>query len=109
MSLNIGDSSSEVGSILIMPLTDDESSQTSSLHTDESSANSVYSDQEASSSDAFTHICNVCQLTFATELEFKQHYKSEFHLYNMKRNLVGLKPVSVEEFEKRTSDYLLVC
>jgi hypothetical protein len=38
---------------------------------------------------------------FDNEELFKVHYHSDLHHYNMKRKVVGLKPVTQEQFTKR--------
>jgi hypothetical protein len=81
-----------------IPLTDTEESDTSAPTSPTSSTNSKYSD---ASSDLFNHYCSVCMLSFGNEKEYRQHHKSELHLYNVKRSLVGLKYATIEEFEKR--------
>ena len=40
-------------------------------------------------------------LSFTNEQEYKAHYKSDLHSYNVKRAMVGLKYVTIEQFEKR--------
>jgi len=35
--------------------------------------------------------------------DIKEHYKSEFHRYNIKRQLVSLPPLSVENYQKKES------
>ena len=44
--------------------------------------------------------CSLCNLSFATVEEQKGHLKSDFHHYNLKQKMNGLKPVSEAEFEK---------
>lgn len=45
--------------------------------------------------------CITCRVAFR-DLEIqRQHYKSDWHRYNLKRKVAELPPVSVEEFQKR--------
>lgn len=45
--------------------------------------------------------CITCRVVFR-DLEIqRQHYKSDWHRYNLKRKVAELPPVSVEEFQKR--------
>lgn len=46
--------------------------------------------------------CVNCQLHFEVEEEYITHYKSEHHRYNIKRKLIGLPPLSFEEYNLRT-------
>uniref|UniRef100_A0A2M4BQX8 Putative c2h2-type zn-finger protein n=1 Tax=Anopheles marajoara TaxID=58244 RepID=A0A2M4BQX8_9DIPT len=45
--------------------------------------------------------CLNCGVRFATAEMQREHYKTHWHRYNLKRKLAELPPVSVEEFEKR--------
>jgi hypothetical protein len=81
-----------------IPLTEGESSDTSGPSSPTSSVNSQYSN---TSSELFNFYCSTCMLSFGNEKEYKAHYRSELHMYNVKRGLVGLKCVSIEQFEKR--------
>lgn len=47
------------------------------------------------------YTCITCRVAFR-DLEIqRQHYKSDWHRYNLKRKVAELPPVSVEEFQKR--------
>ncbi|GIX76335.1 zinc finger protein 622 [Caerostris extrusa] len=50
-----------------------------------------------------TLTCLYCELTFKDPELHREHYKTEWHRYNLKRKLVDLPPLSREEFDKRTS------
>ena len=41
--------------------------------------------------------------SFASEEEMKDHYRSEWHRYNLKRKVAGLAPLSREAFEERSA------
>jgi pre-60S factor REI1 len=42
-------------------------------------------------------------VSFASEEEMKDHYRSEWHRYNLKRKVAGLAPLSREAFEERSA------
>lgn len=44
--------------------------------------------------------CLTCKVAFATNEWQKQHYKTEWHQYNLKRKVVALPAVPLEAFEK---------
>lgn len=44
--------------------------------------------------------CNACKKDFGDQHIKRQHYKKDFHTFNVKRNLRGLPPVKEDEFEK---------
>ncbi|XP_049286585.1 zinc finger protein 622 [Anopheles funestus] len=45
--------------------------------------------------------CLNCGVRFATAEMQREHYKTHWHRYNLKRKLAELPPVTIEEFEKR--------
>mmetsp|Transcript_76377 Transcript_76377/g.202825 ORF Transcript_76377/g.202825 Transcript_76377/m.202825 type:complete len:519 (-) Transcript_76377:24-1580(-) len=45
--------------------------------------------------------CAACSETFASAAELRAHCKSERHVYNTKRRLNGLKPISLEAWERK--------
>lgn len=45
--------------------------------------------------------CITCRVAFRDLEVQRQHYKSDWHRYNLKRKVADLPPVSVEEFQKR--------
>jgi len=40
--------------------------------------------------------CVNCLLHFQSEDEYKKHYKSDYHRYNLKRKLLDLPPATLE-------------
>ncbi|KAK1443946.1 hypothetical protein BgAZ_208220 [Babesia gibsoni] len=44
------------------------------------------------------HKCNTCRAVFEDVSEQKSHYKSEWHLYNLKRKGAGIEAVSYDDF-----------
>lgn len=44
--------------------------------------------------------CNACMIDFVDPHIKRQHYKKDFHTFNIKRNLKSLPPVKEDEFEK---------
>ncbi len=45
--------------------------------------------------------CSTSGTVFTTKDELNEHYRSDFHRYNLRRKVAGLPPVSVEWFEAR--------
>ncbi|XP_033332382.2 cytoplasmic 60S subunit biogenesis factor ZNF622 [Megalopta genalis] len=45
--------------------------------------------------------CITCRVAFRDLEVQRQHYKSDWHRYNLKRKVAELPPVTVEEFQKR--------
>lgn len=48
--------------------------------------------------------CTACAENFASAVEHRAHCKSERHLYNTKRRLAGLKPISQEAWERKLKE-----
>ncbi|KAF0695289.1 Aste57867_13885 [Aphanomyces stellatus] len=48
--------------------------------------------------------CTACREEFETYELQKEHFKLDWHRYNLKRKVVGLPPVSVEQFNVRKAD-----
>lgn len=46
-------------------------------------------------------ICNACNVEFADYDAQKKHYRLDFHRYNLKRRIVDLPPVSMDQFSVR--------
>ncbi|XP_053482311.1 ankyrin repeat and zinc finger domain-containing protein 1 isoform X2 [Ictalurus furcatus] len=46
--------------------------------------------------------CSACQCSFESREEQMEHYKLDWHRFNLKQRLAGRSPVTVEEFEKKT-------
>lgn len=61
---------------------------------------SIDSDTD-SDSELFDLYCPTCLLSFKDESSFQAHYKSDLHIYNSRRAVAQLKPVSIEAFENR--------
>uniref|UniRef100_A0A8C9RA52 Ankyrin repeat and zinc finger peptidyl tRNA hydrolase 1 n=1 Tax=Scleropages formosus TaxID=113540 RepID=A0A8C9RA52_SCLFO len=47
--------------------------------------------------------CSICQCPFENREEQMEHYKLDWHRFNLRQKLVGRSPVTVEDFEKKTS------
>ncbi|PAV74798.1 hypothetical protein WR25_11816 [Diploscapter pachys] len=45
------------------------------------------------------YTCVACQLVFTTSQIQKEHYKTEWHRYNLKRQAAELSPITQEQFE----------
>ncbi|KAK6166090.1 hypothetical protein SNE40_022861 [Patella caerulea] len=48
--------------------------------------------------------CNCCDCVFEERKDQEQHYKSDWHRYNLRLKLGGLKSVKIEDFEKIAND-----
>ena len=48
-----------------------------------------------------TYTCITCRVAFRDLEVQRQHYKSDWHRYNLKRKVAEFPPVTVEEFQKR--------
>ena len=44
-------------------------------------------------------ICSTCRIKFSNVISYKLHLTSEYHVYNTKRRIAGLEPISEEIFE----------
>ena len=51
-------------------------------------------------------MCNHCLYVSKTYEEMKEHYKSEFHKYNLNRVTMNLAPLSFEDY-KRKKDFFM--
>ncbi|XP_046382892.1 zinc finger protein 622 [Ischnura elegans] len=47
------------------------------------------------------YTCIACRVAFKNSEVQRQHYKSDWHRYNLKRRVAELPPVSAEEFQRR--------
>lgn len=45
--------------------------------------------------------CTACRTTLSSQEDCREHYRSDFHTYNLKRKLVSLDAVSRETFEEK--------
>ena len=43
--------------------------------------------------------CPTCLLPFGEEAGYKEHYKSDFHRYNLKRKMLKLAPATLDQFK----------
>ena len=50
--------------------------------------------------------CSTAGRVFTDKHAFTEHYKSDFHLYNLKRRVAGLPPVTRDWFEARKTQIL---
>lgn len=46
-------------------------------------------------------ICSACHLKFYDVPSYKLHRSTEFHIYNTKRQIADLEPISEEVFEQK--------
>jgi pre-60S factor REI1 len=52
-----------------------------------------------------TFTCITCQVIFKTPELQREHYKLDWHRYNLKRKVVNIPPVSLEEFDTRAREH----
>jgi len=45
--------------------------------------------------------CPTCNMEFADIQTLKDHYRSDLHRYNLKRKMVKLPPVTLEQFQQK--------
>ena len=50
--------------------------------------------------------CATCEINYADEIEHKNHYKTDFHLFNLKRRIHHLAPISQEFFDRSLKEIL---
>eukprot|EP01015_Nassula_variabilis_P021642 TRINITY_DN387_c0_g1_i9.p1 TRINITY_DN387_c0_g1~~TRINITY_DN387_c0_g1_i9.p1 ORF type:complete len:314 (+),score=69.49 TRINITY_DN387_c0_g1_i9:85-1026(+) len=50
--------------------------------------------------------CSSCRINIELEAEYKKHFKSEFHRYNIKRKLVNLTPATIEQYLQKKNQNL---
>ncbi|AGO13664.1 AaceriAGL211Cp [[Ashbya] aceris (nom. inval.)] len=62
------------------------------------------SGRDASSGKEDTKRCTACDVQVDSAASVREHYKSDFHKYNLKRKLNQLAPVSLEEFDRLTEN-----
>jgi hypothetical protein len=48
--------------------------------------------------------CATCSQHYPNTDSYKQHYKSDFHRYNIKRKMVKLVPVTLEQFNAKMQE-----
>ncbi|KAG6453621.1 hypothetical protein O3G_MSEX008265 [Manduca sexta] len=53
--------------------------------------------------DTFT--CITCNVRYETAEQQREHYKLDWHRYNLKRKVASLPPVKLEEFELRAKEH----
>lgn len=69
------------------------------MSTTNNQLNESTTNQNQTLSHAF--ICNHCSYEFKSKEDMKEHYKSQYHLYNLHRVTMQLNPVTYDEFQKR--------
>ena len=48
-------------------------------------------------------ICSTCYLKYTDIIAYKMHLSSEYHLFNTKRKMAQMEPVSEDVFEQKKS------
>lgn len=51
------------------------------------------------------YTCITCQVLFKTADLQREHYKLDWHRYNLKRKVASIPPVTLEEFEERAKQH----
>ncbi|KAM4730919.1 tRNA endonuclease ANKZF1 isoform 2-T2 [Anableps anableps] len=46
--------------------------------------------------------CSACKCSFVTREEQREHYKLDWHRFNLRQKMAGSPPVTAEEFERKT-------
>ena len=52
-------------------------------------------------------ICTTCRIQFENVFDYKMHITSEYHVYNTKRRVASLEPISEEIFEQKKATLAL--
>lgn len=60
------------------------------------------SDQESHTPSSGLYTCLACQVAFQSAEGQRNHYRSEWHRYNLKRKVVSLPPVTSDQFNAKT-------
>nr|XP_046259765.1 ankyrin repeat and zinc finger domain-containing protein 1 isoform X2 [Scatophagus argus] len=47
-------------------------------------------------------VCSACRFSFSNREEQMEHYKLDWHRFNLRLKMSGMPPVTAEEFEKKT-------
>lgn len=47
--------------------------------------------------------CSSCQINYESDELYKEHYKTDFHRYNIARKLINLAPVNLEQYKESNS------
>lgn len=53
-----------------------------------------------------TVICSACRIQFDNVFDYKMHISTEYHIYNVKRRVATLDPISEEVFEEKKATLL---
>ncbi|XP_061579636.1 tRNA endonuclease ANKZF1 isoform X2 [Cololabis saira] len=49
-------------------------------------------------------VCSACRCPFINREEQREHYKLDWHRFNLRQKIAGLPPLTAEEFERKTGD-----
>lgn len=52
-----------------------------------------------------SYTCITCQVLFKNPELQREHYKSDWHRYNLKRKVASISPVTLEEFDQRVQEH----
>jgi len=57
------------------------------------------------SGNTSTYTCLTCKVLFQNIEAQREHYKQEWHKYNLKRKVAGLPSITEDEFNEKISKY----
>ncbi|WFD36201.1 pre-60S factor rei1 [Malassezia cuniculi] len=49
--------------------------------------------------------CMTCSIAYTRAEEQREHFRSEFHRYNMKRRIADLAPIKLQQFDEKVSEH----
>lgn len=62
----------------------------------------------ATVSEKYSHTCITCRVAFARAELQRDHYKSDWHRYNLKRKVAELPSVSAEVFQQKVTEMKVI-
>lgn len=54
--------------------------------------------EEWTSSNSTNLSCSYCRIKFSDSVQQREHYKLDWHRYNLKQNLISREPLTEEQF-----------
>lgn len=58
---------------------------------------------EITENPTVTLTCSFCKIKFSDVSNQREHYKLDWHRYNLKRNMSGREPLTEEQFSEKNS------
>ena len=59
---------------------------------------------ELAKKENYINYCTKCEYHITNDIEFHEHYKTDFHRFNIKRQLANLLPLCLEKYLNRLFD-----